>query len=423
MIENFKKLIQLKYLVLIFPIFLISIKIIGNLILLIIFLIGLRRYFVEHINPFTNRDSKMISIISIVYFFVILFSIILNSGLGEEIRHIARKLHYFLLPIISLAFINFQIDSKKLILSLKISLIFIGTIVCIQSLHSMFVLEDYIFGGSRYSGMINANVLGDIVVIIIFMSIVRVFDETSKELLLTALSLGLGFVTLFQTGSRGSWITFIVLGLFFVFLKLKQLSFSVKNRKLFLSGIGIFLIIFSSLFIPKVLEIYDRTSNNLGAWGSNHEIYSSSGVRLEMWSAAFEAFKDAPWYGYGYRLANSKVSEYTEYHAELISSFTHLHNEYITNLLSAGIPGLISLLVMIFIPFFFFYKSRKTDENYIFSIMGICLTLGYAISGFTHIAFGEEHLNAFYVLYLSLLVLLIKNNQNLLASKINKRAL
>jgi len=423
MIENFKKLIQLKYLVLIFPIFLISIKIIGNLILLIIFLIGLRRYFVEHINPFTNRDSKMISIISIVYFFVILFSIIFNSGLGEEIRHIARKLHYFLLPIISLAFINFQIDSKKLILSLKISLIFIGTIVCIQSLHSMFVLEDYIFGGSRYSGMINANVLGDIVVIIIFMSIVRVFDETSKELLLTALSLGLGFVTLFQTGSRGSWITFIVLGLFFVFLKLKKLSFSVKNRKLFLSGIGIFLIIFSSLFIPKVLEIYDRTSNNLGAWGSNHEIYSSSGVRLEMWSAAFEAFKDAPWYGYGYRLANSKVSEYTEYHAELISSFTHLHNEYITNLLSAGIPGLISLLVMIFIPFFFFYKSRKTDENYIFSIMGICLTLGYAISGFTHIAFGEEHLNAFYVLYLSLLVLLIKNNQNLLASKINKRAL
>jgi len=111
-------------------------------------------------------------------------------------------------------------------------------------------------------------------------------------------------------------------------------------------------------------------------------------------------------------LANSKVSEYSQNHSEVISSFTHLHNEYITALLSAGFPGLFLLILILFVPMSIFFKSRHYEENYYVSIMGIVLTMGYAISGITHIAFGEEHLNAFYVFYILLLLNLIVNNKN-----------
>jgi hypothetical protein len=36
--------------------------------------------------------------------------------------------------------------------------------------------------------------------------------------------------------------------------------------------------------------------------------------------------------------------------------------------------------------------------------MGILLCIGYATFGFTHIAFGEEHVNAFYVLFMAMLL-------------------
>jgi len=43
--------------------------------------------------------------------------------------------------------------------------------------------------------------------------------------------------------------------------------------------------------------------------------------------------------------------------------------------------------------------------------MGILLCVGYATFGFTHIAFGEEHINAFYILFMGfLLPRVMKNN-------------
>jgi len=419
MLQYIKNLFGMKNLILFFPFALLSIKILGNFLLLLILLIGIKKYFVDNYRPLKIKETKMISILSLIYFFVMLASIILNSGFDEDMRHIFRKLHFFLLPLISLAFIDVEIDLKKILKAFKISLICLGLIVSIETILAYFLhtnilggrVETSIIGESRYTGMINANVFGDLVVVIFFMSIVRIFDENRRELLLTFVSSSLGLWTIFLSGSRGSWVTFTVLMLIFIFFKFKKLSHSVKNQKLFLTGLGIFLIVFGLMFIPKVLTKFEQTSNAVNYWKFNHETYSSAGIRLEMWSSALDAFKDAPWYGYGYRLANSKVSEYASDHAETIAAFTHLHNEYITALLSAGITGLASLLFLLFIPMVYFYKSRHIEENYYFSIMGIILTLGYSVSGLTHMSFGEEHLNAFFVFYIILLIQCLKKDK------------
>jgi len=409
-----KDLMTFKNLVLIFPVALISVKILGNLILLIILFVGIKNYLINNYQPFKTPGTKLISIISIAYFLIMLLSILLNAGFNEELKHIARKLHFFLLPLISLAFIGFKIDFRAIIISVKVGLISIGLITLFQislKIQGFSYLTELTEGSSRFSGMINANVAGDIMVLMFFMSLVRIFDENKKELLLTVASSSLGLFAIILSGSRGSWLTFTILVIVLFILKFKKIVFSIHKRKFFLNSIVLFLISFSVVFAPRINNAYQHTLSNIHIWADNQEIYSSSGIRLEMWQASFEAFKDAPWYGYGYRLANSKVSDYSLNHSEIISAFTHLHNEYITALLSAGVPGLVSLLIFLFVPMAIFFKSRHNEKNYYISIMGIILTLGYAISGLTHIALGEEHLNAFYVFYIVLLLNLLEKNK------------
>jgi len=114
--------------------------------------------------------------------------------------------------------------------------------------------------------------------------------------------------------------------------------------------------------------------------------------------------KESPWLGYGYRKANQEASKYVRHSNKTVANKTHLHNEYITNLVSAGVIGLISLLCLLFAPLFVFIKTLSRQNMYYYSSMGILLCVGYATFGFTHIAFGEEHINAFYIFFLAFLL-------------------
>ena len=112
----------------------------------------------------------------------------------------------------------------------------------------------------------------------------------------------------------------------------------------------------------------------------------------------------SPWVGYGYRNANKVASKYAPKNKKTIKNKTHLHNEYITHLVSAGILGLVALLTLIFTPMVIFYQKLKDRRAYYYASMGVLLCVAYATFGFTHIALGEEHVNAFYVLFMSFLL-------------------
>ena len=62
------------------------------------------------------------------------------------------------------------------------------------------------------------------------------------------------------------------------------------------------------------------------------------------------------------------------------------------------------LLTLLFAPIVVFYRKLKDKGTYYYSAMGILLSVGYITFGFTHIAFGEEHINAFYVLFMGFLL-------------------
>jgi len=385
----------ISYLVILFPVTLISIKVVGNLILLILALIGLKIFIFEKINPFKERNLRIFSYLFIGYFFLMLFSIILSSGFGPEIKHVARKLHFLFAPLIALSLYKFKFSFHNLLTSIKLSLPIMALIILIQF---------YFFDVSRPSGFINANVFSDLIVTLGFVSIANIFYETKKDFLLSTLSFSSALIILIYSASRGSWVSFVVIFCLFLIFSFRKFSIISKLRRRVILILLIFFGLLSFNF-SKISDTYYHTIQNIAISDANQAVYTSSGIRLLMWKSAIKAFNnESPWHGFGYRNVNKKVAEYSENHKEIISKYTHLHNEYLTNLLSAGYLGLIYVLSIIFIPLIIFFKSRRDEAKYFLAISGIFVCASYFISGLTHIAFGEEHVNALYIFMMALLM-------------------
>jgi O-antigen ligase len=380
-------------LLLLFPILINSVKISGNFILLILVFLGAYIAINEKKNPFKIQELKVFSWLTFGYFCVMLLSVLIADGFNAEFHHLGRKVHFLLAPLIALAIYQMNLPLKSLLLAIKAGLIIIGIIVIVQ----------FLLGVTRPSGMINANIFSDITVAMLFLSIVQIFNEKPKEQIITFIAVLAGLVAIVLSSSRGSWLSFIILSICYIYFIYKPFLKGKKKRQLFL--MSFFVILFSLVGTQSnVSSKIDAAVTNIQEWDNGSHQFSSSGVRLEMWRAGLISLKESPWFGYGYRNANSAASEYAVHSQEMIAKFTHLHNEYITSLVSAGIVGLLALLALLLIPLKIFLNSLKQDEKRFYSLMGMMLCVGYISFGFTHIALGEEHINAFYVLFMSFLL-------------------
>jgi O-antigen ligase len=379
-------------LILLFPIVINSVKIVSNLILLILTVLGIYIVITEKKNPFKIKELKLFSWLMVGYFGVILLTSLMADGLNYEFHHLGRKLQFLLAPLIALSIFQVNFSLKNLLLSIKIGLIIIGIITMIQ--FQFHLGEEW----WRPSGMMNQNIFGDIAVAMLFLSMVQFFDEKPKEQIITLIAIIAGIVAIVLSASRGSWISAIILSIVYLSIIYKPYLYSNTKRKL--SILGVLIIIFTLLFNTQIIQNkVSKATEGVKEWSTGNS-NSSTGERLNMWVSGLKAAQESPWIGHGYRKANQAAQKYSDRDI----SYTHLHNEYITNLVSAGIVGLLSLLALIFIPMTIFYQKLKSKENYHHAFMGVLLCTGYATFGLTHIAFGEEHINAFYVLFMGLLL-------------------
>jgi len=380
-------------LLLLFPILINSVKILGNLILLILVFLGAYIAITEKKNPFKIQELKIFTWVTVGYFCTMLLSILIADGLDARFLSLGRKVHFLLAPLIALAIYQVNFPLKNLLLAIKAGVILIGIIVTVQ----------FLLGSTRPSGMINANIFGDIAVVMLFLSVIQVFSEKPKEQMITFVAAMAGIAAVFLSGSRGSWLSFIVLSIVFIAFIYKPFLSNHKKRQLFIALF--FSVLFS--FIGTQTDAGKKITNaivNIQSWDNGDQAYTSSGVRMEMWESSLEAAKQSPWFGYGYRNSNIEVSKYVDSHNQTIAAFTHLHNEYLTNLVAGGVFGLLSMLALLFVPLIIFVKNIKNKDTYSHVLMGVLLCVGYATFGFTHIAFGEEHVNAFYILMLAYLL-------------------
>ena len=383
----------------IFPIVIISQKVAGDLILLILAITGLFITFFYKTSPFSVKELKIFNWLVLGYFAVICISI-LFSGKALELAHfISRELYFLFAPFVALAIFKARINISVVLYGVKVGLIVLATLMFLNAGNL----------DVRYSGSINANPYGLIAAILTLFSIINVCKESLINRLITLVAFVSGVLIVIMSGTRMAWIALVISFFFYIWNVYIRKELKCFFRLSFL--LVLLPLIFSSFFQSSLIENRAlQAKQEVIAWFSGENATSSVGVRLEMWDASIDEIVGNPSLtGIGYRNnINKTVSKHAVKESRnVIESFNHVHNTYLNHLLAEGLLGLIAIISLLFIPFKRFIVSAryyKSINSNSFAIMGVLMILMFILFGFAMKLFGDVFINAFYVFYIAILL-------------------
>ena len=385
----------------VFPIFITSTKVAGDLILFILAICGLVIAISQKISPFKIPGLRLFSWITLFYFTMVCLSVLFSGKASELAHYIPRELHFIFAPLIGLAIYKAKINLKHFMLGIKIALVILGIIALIQ----------YNDGHPRPSGVMNANIYGPLATTLLLVSLIGFFQKGSALRAFSIFAFAMGLTAIVLSGARGAWVTLVIGSLAYIILIFKQGL--VNNNKIMVA-----LLITTLVGILATNDgIHARISlaySQYNQWtsGAVDSSKTSVGTRLEMYRAGLKAVPDTPLFGHGYRQANVVASHYASKESQKhIASYNHLHNTYLSMFLYSGIFGLLSLLLLFFAPLRLFIKNIG-NRNLTYEVnMGIMLILSMAASGLTSVTFGDANMNGLYILFLAyLLPVIIKKS-------------
>ena len=238
-----------------------------------------------------------------------------------------------------------------------------------------------------------------------FVVLVFYQQESFKLKIFTLLSLLSGIFVIVASGTRGAWLSLLLLLAVYFYFFVKQKTKSSKISKIIVVFIIATVLSVGSLnqyVNDRVNLAYTETSN----WLSGDKTPGSVSLRFEMYKTAIDNVKDVPFFGHGLRTSNIVVYKNTPARFEnYVVSFNHLHNAYLTNYFNGGVVLLGALLLLLFVPLRIFIKANSQNrENPVF-IAGALLTLGYVSYGMVNILFGDVFMNAFYVFFMAIFLM------------------
>jgi len=391
--KNYSKVVNI--LIFTFPIVINSLQVAGDIVLFILAMMGLFIAISQRLSPFIIKEIKVFSYLSICYFIAVCSSVLFSGQSTELAHYIPRDFYFLFAPFIALSLYRAKININYLIAGAKVSLLVIGGIVIY-------------YGGERNTGVINAAVFGNLAVLLFFIVLTFSFSqhEVLKNKVFSFIALLFGVVAIVGSGTRGAWLSFLLLLGVYLYFVFKQ-----QNKLFMRSKIIIVLIIVSIVTVASFNQSIKYRSQvaytQIDNWLSGDISPSSVGLRLNMYKKAIDNIKDVPFFGYGLRTSNINLFQNDPSRMGIISArFNHLHNAFLTNYFNGGIFLLGALLFILFVPMIIFLKANSQNrENPVF-IAGVLLTLGYASFGMVNILFGDTYMNGFYTFFLAIFMLL-----------------
>ena len=401
--KNYSKVVNI--LIFIFPIVINSLQVMGDIVLFILAIMGIYVCISQKLLPFNIKEIKVFSYLTFGYFISVCLSVLFSGQAADLAHFIPRDLHFLFAPFIALALFKAKININYLLLGCKVALLILGIIIYNQ----------YLSGVERPSGVMNPSVFANLAVSMFFIIFVFFQNESFKNKIFTFVSLLSGVFIILLSGTRGAWISFLLLSGTYLYFYYRQKN-KLRKRTKFI----IFLII-TSLFTIGVLSDSFKDRSQLAYteiinWKSGDKSQTSIGLRIEMYTLAFEKINDVPFFGHGYRTSNVVVfadaankNGYQSGHQSY--TFNHLHNAYLTNYFNGGIVLLGALLLILFIPLIKFMKANIQHRQDPVFIGGILLTLGYASFGLVNILLGDTYMNGFYVFFLAIFMVLYAQSE------------
>lgn len=364
-------------------VFLISVKIISLASYGLLALIGIIISIKNKISPFSIDSIKMFSLLTLIFFGVFALSIALSDFEYSRWNCLGRLAYFPFAPFVFLSLYKADIDYKFFLNALKLSIFSASSIVLFQ-----YVI---LHKGGRLGGMYNTNTFADILTILLIIIFANIYNEKTKDKILSIFILFYGFIGLIFTGSRGALLTFIVM--LFLYSAI-VFWYNLKHKKITLVSLLVIvgLIIGGISLSPQMSSRIEVVKKRVADWESGKNRATSVGYRLEMYKTGLRAFTDHPIFGYGYHGATHAAAQYASKDTKkAIESYWHLHNEYISTLVNAGLVGYFALMALFLLPLKKFLNRRINKGREYIGISGSVVILTYMVLGITHGELGYEY--------------------------------
>lgn len=315
----------------------------------------------------------------IFLFLVSVISVINVSNYQEYWRKITVKLPFILLPI---GLANRNIFSSKQVYRILLVLI---TCVCIAGLIS---LVDYILHFSFYNEQIMHSKPIPILfgkINHIYYSVLLAFSTLSCIYFLIypynhhkSNTVYFSFATVIQLVFLHMISSRTGLAAFYVAMFGGLCWFIIKNKKyrLGISGIAVLIAIalLAVFTIPGLKNRLENTKEDLNRYKTGQDLnHYSISMRFEALKTSWNLYKKHPVMGVGAGDLDQEMKE--QYHLQqsklLEENMKQPHNQFLQELTTTGIPGIIILLAIFIFPFF----SSQIKENLLFfTFLLVCFT-------------------------------------------------
>lgn len=228
---------------------------------------------------------------------------------------------------------------------------------------------------------------GDISLLLGVLSLLSIGWNKRSEKIIIMLKIIGGFAGLYASylsETRGGWVALPIL----VLVMLSVLGKTKINHRLAIFVMALVLMISTYNFNKIVQDRVHAAASDITKYVGGENIDTSVGIRFQLWRGSWVLFKEHPIFGVGreefypnalQELAKRRVI------TQQASDFGHSHNEFIYNMATLGILGLIATLAIFLIPGYFFLQAIRHSDREIKTAgsMGLALCLGFIVFGLT----------------------------------------
>ena len=235
--------------------------------------------------------------------------------------------------------------------------------------------------------------------------------------------------TVMASGSRGSWLAIPPVAAVFLFAFLQRRN--IKHAAAALAAVVVVVGVVFSIPETGVEARYDLAVTEVDKYMTTKYVgqgaaVSSVGARLEVWRTAFIHIPQQPLLGWNekeYRasverlVAEKKVDPY-------MLEMANTHNNYLEVLVFQGVIGLVALLAMYLLPFWFFCKRLRSPDATVktLALCGSTLLASYFMFGMSQVILGRNNGIIFFVLTLVIVWACMRNAEALAEAAVKKNS-
>jgi len=331
----------------------------------------------NNVNPFKDGKLRVLLFITAGYYFINLVIFFINGT--NFAKYLQTDIYFLLAVFVAASILYAKVNMSLFFLGIRLALLFLGA--------CHFLSLDFT--------NIYISVFAPITVLMMFLSIINYDNDNLINKILGLTAFVSGLILIVESTIRLSWVAFIALMIIASFVMFKKILIGKFSLMISLVLLGVFIYFISVNYTINFRAI--QAYNEISSWNTGVNLDTSVGVRLEMYSAGLDAFKEKPFFGHGFGSATKEASKYSDLS---LHKYNQLHNEYITTVVEKGLFGILSLGILLLSPILIVLRNYSNDDIYI--RIGIITFISFILFGVFNVSFGDTTFKAFYVLLISL---------------------